>query len=113
MDGSSDEAIRVCRRFTRAEPKLRLGVNDAIGDTRKPEGEEICDWEVGGWETTLIAGRDGKAIPFCIRDVGWDIAVFLVGSNPFGFLECSGVHQVNEYVGCHIGGQCNSSAAES
>ena len=42
----------------------------------------------------------------------WDCSK-LTGSNPFGFLEYSGVHYVNKYVGCHIGGQCNSSATES
>ena len=86
-DSSSEEAIRVCRRFTVAEPKLQLGGNDAVGDTRKPEGEEICDWEVRGWETALIALWDRKAITFCIRDMSWDVTVFLVGSNPFRFLE--------------------------
>ena len=91
----------------------QLGVNDAIGDTQKPEGKEICDWEVGGWKTTLIALQDRKEIPFCIRDMGWDITVFLVGSNPFRFLGYSGVRHIDEYVGCHIGGQCNSSMTES
>jgi len=39
--------------------------------------------------------------------------VFLIGSNPFRFLEYSGVHHINEYVRCHIRGQCNSSMTES
>lgn len=57
---------------------------------------------------TLIALWDGKPITFYIRDMSWDITVFLVGSNPFGFLGYSGVHEINVYVGCHIGGQCKA-----
>jgi hypothetical protein len=55
---------------------------------------------MGNYPREQLCGMERQLL--FASDVSWDIAVFVIGSNPFRFLEYSGVCHINEHVGCHF-----------